>query len=156
MTLLATVSVHTHVAGQLLNVAFQEGSVVKKGQQLAQIDPRSFQNSVAQTAATNLEELRVWAPKLLEVLRKLPELKDVARDQQTAGLQLKLKIHRDTAARFGITPLQIDNTLYDAFGRRQVATSFTQLTQNRVLLEVQQGARGARCSVCAQRDAGCH
>ncbi len=84
----------------------------------------------------NLVELRTWGPRLLEALKKLPEIKDVASDQQSAGLQLKFVIDRDTAARFGITPLQIDNTLYDAFGQRQVATSFTQLNQYRVVLEV--------------------
>jgi hydrophobe/amphiphile efflux-1 (HAE1) family protein len=84
----------------------------------------------------NLDELRTWAPRLLDALKKLPELKDVASDQQTAGLQLSFTIDRDTAARFGITPQQIDDTLYDAFGQRQVATTFTQLNQYRVVLEV--------------------
>jgi multidrug efflux pump subunit AcrB len=94
----------------------------------------------------NLEELRAWAPKLFEALKKLPELKDVASDQQTAGLQLNFVIDRDTAARLGITPQQIDDTLYDAFGQRQVATMFTQKNQYRVVLEVpaalQQGPEG--------------
>ncbi len=101
------------------------------------IGGRSSRTQYQYTLQTpNLEDLRIWAPKLLEALRKVPEIKDVASDQESAGLQLKFVIDRDTAARFGITPLQIDNTLYDAFGQRQVATSFTQLNQYRVVLEV--------------------
>jgi hydrophobe/amphiphile efflux-1 (HAE1) family protein len=84
----------------------------------------------------NLEELRQWAPKMLAKLRTLPELRDVASDQQTAGLQLMVTIDRDTAARLGVSMRDIDNTLYDAFGQRQVATTFTQLNQYRVVLEV--------------------
>jgi hydrophobe/amphiphile efflux-1 (HAE1) family protein len=84
----------------------------------------------------DLEELRSWAPRVLEQLRRLPELKDVVSDQQTAGLQLSLAIDRDTAARLGVTPQVIDDTLYDAYGQRQVATTFTQLNQYRVILEV--------------------
>jgi hydrophobe/amphiphile efflux-1 (HAE1) family protein len=84
----------------------------------------------------DLEELRAWAPKLLERLRKVPELRDVNTDQQSAGLELDLHIDRDTAARLGITPRQIDDTLYDAFGQRQVATSFTERTYYRVVMEV--------------------
>ena len=96
----------------------------------------------------NLDDLRMWAPRLFEALKKLPELKDVASDQQTAGLQLNFVIDRDTAARLGITPQQIDDTLYDAFGQRQVATMFAQRTQYRVVLEVppnlQQGPEGLK------------
>ncbi len=84
----------------------------------------------------DLTELRLWAPRILEHLMKLPELKDVTSDQQTAGLQLDLSIDRDTSARLGITPQNIDDTLYDAFGQRQVATTYTQLNQYRVILEV--------------------
>jgi multidrug efflux pump subunit AcrB len=73
---------------------------------------------------------------VLEQLRKLAQLKDVVSDQQTAGLQLSLAIDRDTAARLGVTPQLIDDTLYDAYGQRQVATTFTQLNQYRVVLEV--------------------
>jgi hydrophobe/amphiphile efflux-1 (HAE1) family protein len=97
-----------------------------------------------QTAS--LDELRTWAPRLFEALKKVPELKDVASDQQTAGLELNFVIDRDTAARLGITPQQIDDTLYDAFGQRQVAVTYTQLNQYRVVLEVppnlQQGPEG--------------
>jgi hydrophobe/amphiphile efflux-1 (HAE1) family protein len=86
--------------------------------------------------AADLTELRQWAPKMLDKLKKMPELKDVATDQQTAGLQLSLALDRDTGARLGITPQAIDDTLYDAFGQRQVATTFTQINQYRVVLEV--------------------
>jgi hydrophobe/amphiphile efflux-1 (HAE1) family protein len=84
----------------------------------------------------NLAELREWAPKTLERLKKLPMLKDVATDQQTAGLELALALDRDTASRVGVTPQDIDNVLYDAYGQRQVATTFTELNQYRVILEV--------------------
>ncbi|MBL9020495.1 MAG: efflux RND transporter permease subunit [Myxococcales bacterium] len=85
--------------------------------------------------SADLAELDEWAPKLTAALRKLPEVKDVASDQQTQGLQLNLEIDRDTAARHGITVAQIDNTLYDAFGQRQIATFYTQVNQYRVVLE---------------------
>ena len=72
----------------------------------------------------------------MERLRALPELRDVASDQQDEGLQTTLGIDRDTASRLGITPQMIDDTFYDAFGQRQVSTIFTQLNQYRVMLEV--------------------
>ena len=67
----------------------------------------------------------------------LPELRDVASDQQNGGLKATLVIDRDTASRLGITPQTIDDTLYDAFGQRQVSTIFTQLNQYHVVLEVE-------------------
>jgi multidrug efflux pump len=82
-------------------------------------------------------ELATWAPKLLERMRQLPQLRDVASDQQSGGLQAQLVIDRDTAGRLGILPATIDDTLYDAFGQRQVSTIFTQLNQYHVVLEVQ-------------------
>jgi len=84
----------------------------------------------------NLDELKEWAPRMLEKLKALPELRDVASDQQTSALQLKIDVDRDTASRLGITSQLVDDTLYDAFGQRQVATMFTQLNQYRVVLEV--------------------
>jgi hydrophobe/amphiphile efflux-1 (HAE1) family protein len=84
----------------------------------------------------NLDELKLWAPRAVEKLKKLPELKDVASDQQTNGLELAVDIDRDTAGRLGVTPQMIDDTLYDAFGQRQVATTFTQINQYRVVMEV--------------------
>src|SRR5205823_6802584 len=80
-----------------------------------------------------------WAPRLLERLHALPALRDVASDQQSGGLAAALTIDRDTAARLGITPQAIDDTLYDAFGQRQVSTIFTQLNQYHVVLEVKPG-----------------
>jgi multidrug efflux pump len=81
-------------------------------------------------------ELAVWAPRLMSILEKRPELRDVASDLQTGGLKETLAIDRDTASRFGITPQAIDDTLYDAFGQRLVSTIFTQLNQYHVVLEV--------------------
>jgi hydrophobe/amphiphile efflux-1 (HAE1) family protein len=83
----------------------------------------------------NLEELRQWAPRVVERMQKLPQLRDVVSDQQSAGLLLGLTIDRDTAARLGVTPQAIDEALYDVFGQRQVATSFTSMTFYRVILE---------------------
>jgi multidrug efflux pump len=81
-------------------------------------------------------ELAEWAPRMIDRLRSLPELRDVASDQQTGGLLASLVIDRDTASRLGIAPQAIDETLYSAFGQRQVSTIFTQLNQYRVVLEV--------------------
>jgi multidrug efflux pump len=83
----------------------------------------------------NLDELREWAPKLLDAMKKIPGLKDVNTDQQNAGLQLNVTIDRDTASRLGITPQNVDDALYDAFGQRQVATNYTALNEYRVVLE---------------------
>jgi multidrug efflux pump len=82
------------------------------------------------------KELAAWAPRLLEELRKERILRDVASDEETAGLQVSLTIDRDTASRLGISPQVIDDTLYDAFGQRQVSIIFTQLNLYRVILEV--------------------
>jgi multidrug efflux pump len=82
------------------------------------------------------EELATWAPRVVERLRQLPQLREVASDQQAGGLQVKLTIDRDTAGRLGIQAQAIDDALYDAFGQRQVSTIFTQLNQYRVILEV--------------------
>ncbi len=84
----------------------------------------------------NLDELNTWAPRVLDKMKTLPELRDVATDQQTEGTTLTLTIDRDTASRFGISPQLIDDTLYDAFGQRQVAQYFTQLNSYHVILEV--------------------
>ena len=82
------------------------------------------------------EDLNRWAPALVEALQALPELRDVSSDQQNQGLASLLTIDRSTASRLGITPQLIVDTLYDAFGQRQVSTMFTQLNQYRVILEV--------------------
>jgi len=90
---------------------------------------------------TNLDELDTWAPRLLNALRRIPLLQDVATDQQSAGSTMSVEIDRDAAARFGIMPQEIDDTLYDAFGQRQVATIFTQLNQYKVVLEADPDAQ---------------
>ena len=84
----------------------------------------------------NLSDLQSWAPKMLEKIKTLPMLNDVSTDQQDRGLQARLVIDRDTASRLGINVQTIDNTLYDAFGQRQVATVFTQLNEYHLVMEV--------------------
>jgi hydrophobe/amphiphile efflux-1 (HAE1) family protein len=84
----------------------------------------------------NVDELNEWAPKILAKMQTLPQLRDVATDQQTQGTTLELKINRDTASRYGIYPQLIDDTLYDAFGQRQVTQYFTQLNSYHVILEI--------------------
>jgi hydrophobic/amphiphilic exporter-1 (mainly G- bacteria), HAE1 family len=84
----------------------------------------------------DLAELNQWAPKILAKMQTLPELRDVATDQQSQGTTLELKINRDTASRYGIQPQLIDDTLYDAFGQRQVTQYFTQLNSYHVILEI--------------------
>ena len=82
------------------------------------------------------KELAYWTPRFMDKLKALPELRDVASDQLNEGLLASLAIDRDTASRLGILPADIDNTLYDAYGQRQVSTIFTQLNQYHVVLEV--------------------
>src|ERR1700750_1242591 len=84
----------------------------------------------------NLDELNEWAPKILAKMKTLPQLRDVATDQQTEGPALQLSINRDVASRYGIQPQLIDDTLYDAFGQRQVTQYFTQLNSYHVILEI--------------------
>jgi hydrophobe/amphiphile efflux-1 (HAE1) family protein len=84
----------------------------------------------------DLKELDYWAPRMLARLRQIPELTDVATDQQSNGLQTQLVIDRDTASRLGLTPSMIDNTLYDAFGQRQVSIMYTPINQYHVVMEV--------------------
>jgi multidrug efflux pump len=83
----------------------------------------------------NAVELNDWTNRFVTRLKQLPELEDVATDQQTGGLAVTLVIDRVTASRFGITPSTIDNTLYDAFGQRQINTMYTQVNQYHVILE---------------------
>ncbi|HSZ67228.1 MAG TPA: efflux RND transporter permease subunit [Xanthobacteraceae bacterium] len=84
----------------------------------------------------NLDELGAWSPVMLDKLRSLPELRDVATDQQSNATAATLTIDRDTAGRFGIQPQVIDDTLYDAFGQRWVTQYFTQLNEYHVVMEV--------------------
>jgi multidrug efflux pump len=80
-------------------------------------------------------ELNLWTGRFVDKLKQLPELEDVATDQQPGGLAVKLDIDRGTASRLGISPTTIDQTLYDAFGQRQINTMYTQLNQYHVILE---------------------
>ncbi len=84
----------------------------------------------------NLKELNEWSPKLKDAMEKLPELKDVATDQQQQGLRAQLVIDRDTASRLGVSPLTIDETLSDAFSQAQVSTTYMPLNQYHVVMEV--------------------
>jgi len=83
----------------------------------------------------DVNELNEWTGKLVDKMKQLPQLADVATDQQTGGLAVSLVIDRVTASRLGIAPNTIDNTLYDAFGQRQISTMYTQLNQYHVILE---------------------
>ncbi len=85
------------------------------------------------------KELGEWSQKFLAKLQSLPELRDVASDQQNDGLQARVVIDRDTASRLGITMQMIDDALYNAFGQRQISVLFTQLNQYRVVLEAKPG-----------------
>ena len=84
----------------------------------------------------NLDDLNTWSPRLLDKMKALPELRDVNTDQQVRGLQARLVIDRDTASRLGVSPQDLDNALYDAFGQRQVSTMYRPLNQYHVVMEV--------------------
>jgi multidrug efflux pump len=83
----------------------------------------------------DVEELNTWTNKFVDKLKQLPQLEDVATDQQTGGLTVSLAIDRVSASRLGLAPSTIDNTLYDAFGQRQINTMYTQLNQYHVIME---------------------
>jgi len=97
--------------------------------------------------SANFEELGTWTQKVVDRLRKLPQLMDVNSDLQDQGLQAYVTIDRDTAGRLGVTPAGIDNALYNAFGQRLVSTIFTQATQYRVVLEVKPEFRRSPASL---------
>jgi multidrug efflux pump len=84
----------------------------------------------------DLEQLNEWAPKILDRLRKMPQLSDVNTDQENSGLAAWLTIDRDTASRLGLSVSSIDNAIYDAFGQRPVSTMYTELNQYHVVMEV--------------------
>jgi hydrophobe/amphiphile efflux-1 (HAE1) family protein len=85
---------------------------------------------------SSLDELNEWAPKLLDRMKKMSELRDASTDQQENGLEARLVVDRDTASRLGVTMQAVDNVLYDAFGQRQVSTMYTGLNQYYVVMEV--------------------
>ena len=112
-------------------------SLFMQAAQDVQIDSRVSRTQFQYTLQdADVVELSEWAPKLLAALRNKPELVDVATDQQSGGLQVKVEIDREKASRLNVLTQAIDDTLYDAFGQRQVSTIFTQLNQYRVILEL--------------------
>ncbi len=92
-------------------------------------------------SSENLDDLLEWAPHVKDAMDKIPEIGDISSDQQTRGLQATLVVDRDTASRLGISSEAIDNTLYDAFGQRQVSTIYTELNQYHIVMEVDQAFR---------------
>jgi multidrug efflux pump len=84
----------------------------------------------------SLEDLNAWTPRIAEALQQAPELADVNSDQQNKGLNISLNIDRDTASRLGVNLSEVDNTLYDAFGQRQVSTIYNDMNQYHVVMEV--------------------
>ncbi|GFE60958.1 MdtB/MuxB family multidrug efflux RND transporter permease subunit [Geobacter sp. AOG2] len=106
----------------------------------------------------NTDELKILAPRIVEAMKNRPELRDVSSDQQDLGLRVNLDIDRNTAARFGITPQNIDDVLYDSFGQRQISTIFTELNQYRVVLGVKpdfrQGPSGLQSIYLRSTDGG--
>ena len=113
-----------------MNVYFQPAQDINVGGRLARTQ---YQYTIQDA---DLNELYDWAPKIMAKLGSLPMLRDLATDQQVAGTTATLTIDRDRAARFGIQPQLIDDTLYNAFGQRQIAQYFTQLNSYKVILEV--------------------
>jgi len=85
----------------------------------------------------SLEALNAWAPRLVRAMREMPELRDISSDQQNRGLQVPVTIDRQTAARLGVSTRAIDETLYSAFGQRQVSTMYTALNQYHVVMELE-------------------
>ena len=122
------------VEGMIVN--FQAAQDINVGGRLAQ---SQYQYTVQDA---DLAELFAWAPRILEGMRALPMLRDLATDQQVAGTTATLTIDRDRAARFGIQPQQIDDILYDAFGQRQISQYFTQLNSYHLILEVPAAMQG--------------
>ncbi len=108
-----------------------------KSAQDIQISPRTSRTQYQYTLTDiDVAELGQWVPRVLERLQALPLLTDVASDQQDGGSQIDVRIDRDQAARMGVLPQAIDDTLYDSFGQRQVTTVYSQINQYHVILEV--------------------
>ena len=115
---------------QGVNLFMQAGQDINVGGRLSRTQ---YQYTLT---SADLGELNDWSPKLADAMRKLPQVTDIATDQQTNSATATLSIDRDQAARFGIQPALIDATIYNAVGQRQVAQYFTQLNSYRVILEV--------------------
>ena len=133
--------------GDNINVVMTRLRAKTAGIPGAQFLPRSPQelNIGARGSATqyqysltsdSLKDLNAWAPRLMAAMQKLPALKDVATDQMDQGLRAQLVIDRDTASRLGVSPLTIDATLSDAFGQKQISTTYMPLNQYHVVMEV--------------------
>jgi multidrug efflux pump len=113
------------------------GALFMQAAQDIQLDNRISRTQYQYTLqAVDTAELDVWAARLVAALRLRPELRDVTSDQSQGGLQAPVRIDRDAASRLGVSLQAIDDTLYDAFGQRQIATVYTQLNQYHVILEV--------------------
>jgi multidrug efflux pump len=112
------------------SLALQSSQELKIG---ARVSASLYQYSLT---CDKLSELNEWAPKLMAAMQKLPELKDVTTDQQDKGLRAQIVIDRETASRLGVTTLALDNTLSDAFGQRQVSTTYMPLNQYHVVMEI--------------------
>ena len=124
-----------------MNVYFQAAQDINIGGRLAKTQ---YQYTLQDA---DLSELYDWSPKILEKLRSLPMLRDLATDQQVAGTTATLTIDRDRAARFGVQPQLIDDTLYDAFGQRQITQFSTQLNSYKVVLEVPPDMQGDKATL---------
>src|SRR5581483_1479784 len=85
----------------------------------------------------NLADLNFWVPRLIDKLREIPQIEDPNTDQQASGLQANVVVDRDAAARLGVSPQAVDETLYDAFGQRQVSIVYERYNQHHVILEVE-------------------
>ena len=131
------------------HVADEEGLTLY----LQPVQDLTIEDRVARTAyqftleGASVEELGTWTTRVVDKLRTLPELADVASDLQDQGLQAYLTINRDTAGRLGVTPASIDNALYNAFGQRLISTIYTQASQYRVVLEVKPEFRASPASL---------
>ena len=125
----------TRLAGKLANLPGID--VHMQASQDIQIGSRSSRTQYQYALMdVDAKELAQWTPRLLEAFQSLPELSDVASDQSNGGLQVTVAIDRDKASRLGVTMETIDNTLYDAFGQRQITTIYSQVNQYHVILEV--------------------
>ena len=111
------------------------------------VEDRVSRTQFSTASKRRAAELSLWAPRFVQKLQELPQLRDVASDDQNLGLQALLVIDRDAASRFGIRPQAIDDALYSAFGQRQISTIFTQSNQYRVVLEVKPQFQDS-CRIC--------
>ncbi len=143
MTLKSMEDRHGETADQIITrlrpklAGIPGATAVLTAQQDLTIGARSAQTQFQYTLTSeNIEDLMEWAPKVMAAMRKMPELQDIATDQQDRGLEDHLVIDRTTASRLGVSTQNIDDTLFDGFGQRQVSTTYTPLNQYHVVLGV--------------------